>query len=82
MNSIQYTIRGIPEELDRHLREDARAADKSLNRLIIERLEQASLPTGPPYHSLDWFFGSEQEPDDQEDVALRWLDSLPRNLPE
>jgi len=82
MSGIQYTIRGISQEVDRRLREDARKTGKSLNGLVVETLERATLPGGPPYHSLDWFFGMSEGSDAGEDEALQWLDALPRDLPE
>jgi hypothetical protein len=82
MESIQYTIRGIPEELDRKLRQEARETGTSVNKLVLETLKKAKLPTSLPYHDLDWFFLSDNEVDEEEDAALRWLNSLPRDLPE
>ncbi|MCX6590892.1 MAG: hypothetical protein NTZ56_05150 [Acidobacteria bacterium] len=38
MKAIQYTIRGIPEELDRVLRQKARQKKVSLNQVILEDL--------------------------------------------
>ncbi|MGH7556686.1 MAG: FitA-like ribbon-helix-helix domain-containing protein [Gemmatimonadota bacterium] len=38
---MQYTIRKIPERLDRAIRERARREGKSLNRVTIEALMQA-----------------------------------------
>ena len=37
---MQYTLRGIPSELDRNLRERAREEDKSLNEVAIAALAQ------------------------------------------
>jgi plasmid stability protein len=39
----QYTIRGIPEEVDRALRQKAERQKRSLNQLIVEELTQATL---------------------------------------
>jgi hypothetical protein len=36
--SIQYTIRGVPGEVDRALRDKARRGKKSLNQVVIEEL--------------------------------------------
>ena len=35
---IQYTIRGVPGEVDRALREKARRRKKSLNQVVLEEL--------------------------------------------
>src|SRR6202030_2670571 len=40
--SIQYTIRGVPREVDQALRRRARERRISLNRLLIEELAGAS----------------------------------------
>lgn len=37
---MQYTLRGIPVEVDAALRERARAASKSLNEVAIEALAE------------------------------------------
>jgi hypothetical protein len=76
MKDIQYTIRGVPRDLDQRLREEARTSGRSINRIVIETLEQATMPGSPPYDDLDWFVGS-GGPDTQEEEALLWLDSLP-----
>jgi hypothetical protein len=41
--SIQYTIRGIPPEVDRVLRQKAARRKQSLNRVILEELTQAAI---------------------------------------
>ena len=40
---IQYTIRGIPPEVDRVLRQKAARRKQSLNRVILEELTQAAI---------------------------------------
>lgn len=80
MASIQYTVRGVPPELDERLREEARETGKSLNALVVETLAQAKLP-GHGHHDLDWFIAS-ASPDahEPETEAQEWLDSLPDEL--
>jgi DNA polymerase III delta subunit len=39
---MQYTIRGIPPEVDRALRQRARAEGKSLNEAAIDALAEAT----------------------------------------
>ena len=41
--TIQYTIRGIPPEVDRVLRQKAARRKQSLNRVILEELTQAAI---------------------------------------
>ena len=39
--TMQYTLRKIPAELDRALREEAKEQHKSLNQIAIETLQRA-----------------------------------------
>ncbi len=41
--SIQYTIRGIPPEVDRVLRRKAVRRKQSLNRVILDELTEATI---------------------------------------
>jgi hypothetical protein len=41
--SIQYTIRGIPREVDRVLRKKAAQRKQSLNRVILDELSVATI---------------------------------------
>jgi hypothetical protein len=41
--TIQYTIRGIPPEVDRVLRQKAARRKQSLNRVILEELTVAAI---------------------------------------
>ncbi|MBX3743065.1 hypothetical protein OVA24_15510 [Luteolibacter sp. SL250] len=43
MKGMQYTIRGIPEEVDAALRKEAASTGKSLNALVIEKLSEDSV---------------------------------------
>lgn len=60
MKSIQYTVRNIPEPVDRTLRMRAKKQGKSFNQTVVEALKQATGVSKKPivYHNLDWFFGS------------------------
>jgi hypothetical protein len=40
--STQYTIRGVPPEVDRALRRKAAARKQSLNRIIVDELTAAT----------------------------------------
>jgi hypothetical protein len=42
-SSKQYTIRGIPREVDRALRQKAARQKRSLNQVIVEELTQAAI---------------------------------------
>lgn len=41
--SVQYTIRGVPRDVDRALRQKAARRKQSLNQLILEELTEATL---------------------------------------
>jgi hypothetical protein len=80
MPSIQYTVRGIPAELDAQLRREAHDTGKSLNSLVIETLEHAKLSSSPVIHDdLDWFIGSRRSSGHEDDTQA-WLDALPAEL--
>jgi len=46
--SVQYTIRGVPREVDRALRRKAKLRKQSLNRLILDQLSEST--TGAQRH--------------------------------
>ncbi len=59
MHTIQYTIRNVPEPVDRYLRKKSRLSNKSLNQVIIDELsEKVAAPTEPVGTALDWLIGS------------------------
>lgn len=57
---MQYTIRSIPEQLDKLLRKEAADKGTSLNNVIIETLKQAKgiATKKSSYRSLDHLFGT------------------------
>jgi len=42
----QYTVRGVPPEVDRVLREKCRREGRSLNDVVLEALRSSVLPPG------------------------------------
>jgi hypothetical protein len=50
MSNIQYTIRGVPPEIDTKLRRLANLRNKSLNQIVLEKL--ASNTSNLPKKSL------------------------------
>ena len=44
---VQYTIRGIPREVDRVLRQKAARRKQSLNQLIVDELTAATIGHSP-----------------------------------
>jgi hypothetical protein len=65
---VQYTIRGIPREVDRELRRRARDRKVSLNQLLVEELRSAA-GTPHKYRSLDGIAGTWKD-DPEFDRAL------------
>ena len=63
MTGMQYTIRSIPEAVDRAVRRRARREDKSLNAVVVEALARGlDLEAGPAGHAdLDHLIGTWQE---------------------
>ena len=66
---IQYTIRNVPAEVDRRLRDSARRLHRSLNQTLVDLLSRAARKPPAPYQDLDSFFGS-WTADRQVDQAL------------
>ena len=58
MITKQYTIRNIPEPVNRYLRKKSKLSGKSLNQVIIEELSTNVVPTSSTSNSLSWFIGS------------------------
>lgn len=81
MSSRQYTIRGVADELDARLREEARSQGTSLNAVVLSTLSDAKLtPPEAAHADLDWFIASTDALPDDEREALAWLDALPAEL--
>jgi len=73
----QYTIRRVPERLDRLLREKARASGKSLNEVALDALQTG---LGTPFkpklnHEYDEFAGTWVE-DPAFDEAMKYFDQI------
>ena len=69
-SGIQYTIRGVPREVDQALRRKARQRRMSLNRLLVEELTNAvGAPRERSYRSLKALAGRWKE-DPEFDQAL------------
>ena len=63
---MQYTIRAVPDEIDRALRQRARRESKSLNAVVIDALARGlALEAAPARHTdLDHLVGTWQEDPD------------------
>jgi hypothetical protein len=78
MSGIQYTVRGVPLDLDAELRREAKTTGKTLNALVVETLAQAKLPSSAVVHDdLDWLVGTAPGGESGQDAAQAWLDALP-----
>lgn len=79
----QYTIRNLPEPVDRYLRRRAKQNGKSLNQTIIDELsEKAGITKDGKKQSLteslSWFIGSGMDQDvldalEEEDIIQKQL---------
>lgn len=79
MKTIQYTVRNIPEPVNRYLRKKSRLSGKSLNQVIIDELsERAAPPSVTAGSALDWFIGSGI--DEQTLQALEDEDKIQKEL--
>jgi hypothetical protein len=78
---MQYTIRGIPIDIDVALRERARAAGKSLNEVAIEALAEGIGVTaaGRQRRNLDDIVGTWKE-DKAFDEAIADQDQIDEDL--
>ena len=85
MKSIQYTIRSIPEPVDKALRAHAKKTGQSFNATVVDALKKATNTqegTKKVYTDLDWFIGLGIQDSQSFDEAIEWLDSLPHDLNE
>ena len=57
LSPLQYTIRGIPVNVDNALRAEASRRRLSFNQLIVDELTKISGVTGRTYRSLDFIAG-------------------------
>jgi hypothetical protein len=67
-SAVQYTIRGVPREVDRELRRRARDQKVSLNQLLVDELRSVA-GTPRKYRSLEGIAGTWKE-DPEFDRAL------------
>jgi len=81
MNSIQYTVRGIPEEIDRRARQRAAATNQSLNSVLVEALKSGlGVETEKRrYDDLDDLAGTWVK-DPQFDEAIASMDKVDEGL--
>lgn len=59
MKTTQYTIRSVPEQLDVFLRRQARLSNKSLNRMVLDYIQQATkLDMQDSADNFEWIIGA------------------------
>ena len=77
----QYTIRGVPPELDKALREKSLHEHKSLNQVALEALTAATGQAGEPvlHRDLDFMIGTWVE-DPEFDAIIREQDTIDPDL--
>lgn len=57
--TVQYTIRSVPDFVDKALRARAKKENKSLNQVALDVIQQALISEKPRvYHDLDEFIGT------------------------
>lgn len=82
MSNKQYTIRSIPEPVDRALRKRAQKTGDSFNATVLEALKRGSGVDiqKNTYTDLDHLIGVGLHDEESFICALDWLDSLPADI--
>jgi len=70
-SAVQYTIRGIPREVDRVLRQKAARRKQSLNQVILEELTVAAIGGQPRADFTDLAGGWTPDPAFDEILAAQ-----------
>lgn len=81
MKRRQYTIRQVPERIDRLVRRQAQQSNKSLNAVLLTILERGVGVADEPveYHDLDELAGS-WVADPEFDAAMEAFESIDEAL--
>ena len=78
--TVQFTVRGIPREVEKALKRKAALSEKSLNTVLVEALSrEAGVERETVYHELDSLAGT-WEDDPAFDAALRAQHRIDKNL--
>ena len=76
--SIRYSVRDVPEQLDREIRARAARERKSVNQVVIGALREAFSNGAAPQkvRDLSWFIGKNPIPEsfDREVEEMRKID--------
>jgi hypothetical protein len=77
---LQYTVRKIPDALDRALREWARRRNVSLNQAIVDAIKRGiGMDEEQEHNDLDDLIGTWQQ-DEEFEQALREQDTIEQDL--
>lgn len=78
---MQYTIRQVPEPIDRLIRQQVKKSRKSLNGVLLSILERGVGATNEPvlYHDLDELAGT-WVADPEFDAAIETFESIDEDL--
>ena len=81
MKTTQYTIRNVPEPVDRAIRQKAEKSRKSLNAVLLDILKGGAGMAEQPveHHDLDELIGS-WVPDPEFDAAMKAFESVDEDL--
>ena len=81
MKATQYTIRNVPEQVDRVIRQKAKKSHKSLNAVLLDILKGGAGMTEQPveHHDLDELIGS-WVADPEFDAAMEAFESVDEDL--
>ncbi len=79
-HKIQYTIRNIPESLDKAVRRIAKKQGKSLNQIAINALKkEAGFEEDFQYNDLDWISGT-WEQDREFDKVIKEIRNIDKEM--
>ena len=78
---MRYTIRSVPDAIDRAVRRRARREDKSMNAVVVEALARGlKIEVVPAEHTdLDHLIGTWQE-DPEFDLAVADFERVDRDM--
>lgn len=81
MTYLQYTIRNIPETVDKVIRKRAKQSGKSFNQTVVEilTLQTFGTTTPPTESNFDWLYG-QNTLDDSFDDAIKELSQIDERL--
>ena len=81
MTSIQYTIRNIPEPVDRVIRKRSKQSGRSLNQTVVDLLSMQTFGTTEidKDDNFDWLY-NKKTLDDSYDEAIKDISKIDKGL--